>query len=301
MSLVVREILEIGQRQLEESHISDAKLDAKLLYCHLMNITTTQLILEYQRPLPDHLCDEYFALLDRRSSGEPLQYITGTQEFMGLEFRVNENVLIPRQDTETMVEDALDIIERNRIRGEELQVKAKKDWDVLDLCCGSGAIGVSLASLSKKTKVTCSDLSAGALDVARGNASRLGAKITFKEGDLLEPFKGRFKNKKFDMIISNPPYIKSEVILTLQPEVKDHEPMMALDGGESGLDFYRRIIEDAPGCLKKEGVLIMEIGHDQKEDVMQLMEETGKFKEITGLQDLAGRDRIVFGILTQQK
>lgn len=300
MSLKVKEILEIGQRQLEEHNIADAKLDAKLLYCDMMKITTTALLLEYQRTLPDRQCDEYFALLDRRSSGEPLQYITGTQEFMGLEFNVDENVLIPRQDTETMVEDALSIIDSNQLRGEQLLPKAKKDWEVLDLCCGSGCIGVSLDKLSKRTKVTCSDLSSGALAVAKANANKLGAKITFKEGNLLEPFKGRFKNKKFDMIISNPPYIKSEVIETLQPEVKDHEPMMALDGGESGLDFYRAIVEDAAGCLRKEGILVMEIGHDQKDDVMAMMEATGKFKDIAGLKDLAGRDRIVVGVRVKE-
>ena len=300
MSLKVKEILEIGQRQLEEHGIADARLDSKLLYCHLMNITTTVLLLEYQRTLPDEQCDKYFALLDRRSSGEPLQYITGTQEFMGLEFNVDKNVLIPRQDTETMVEDALDIIERNQLRGEKLPIKAKKDWDVLDLCCGSGAIGISLALLSKHTKVTCSDLSTGALGVAKSNASKLGAKVTFKEGDLLEPFMGRFKNRKFDVIISNPPYIRSEVIQTLQPEVRDHEPMMALDGGETGLDFYKKIIEDADKCLKKEGVLIMEIGHDQKEDVTGLMEDTGKFANVVCLEDLAHRDRIVCGIYSKK-
>ena len=132
--------------------------------------------------------------------------------------------------------------------------------------------------------------------MAKSNASKLGAKVAFKEGDLLEPFMGRFKNRKFDMIISNPPYIRSEVIQTLQPEVREHEPMMALDGGESGLDFYKSIIENADKCLKKEGVLIMEIGHDQKEDVTGLMEDTGRFVNVVCLKDLSQRDRIVCGI-----
>lgn len=303
MSLSVKEILNIGKRQLEECGVDDAAIDCKLLYCYLMNVTNAQLILEYQKILPDSLCDEYFKLLDRRSSGVPLQHITGTQEFMGLEFNVNENVLIPRQDTETMVEDAISVIRDNALRGEALLAKKKKDWDVLDLCCGSGAIGISLADFCKNAKVTCSDLSGDALGVARENASKLGAskKVEFKQGNLLEPFKGRFKNKKFDLIISNPPYIKSEVIPTLQREVRDHEPMMALDGGESGLDFYREIIAGAADCLKKEGVLMFEIGHDQKEDVMALMAETERFEKITGLADLAGRDRIVVGVLAGKK
>ena len=303
MSLAVKEILNIGCRQLEECGIADAAIDSKLLYCHLMNVTTTQLILEYQKILPDALCDEYFKLLDIRGSGVPLQHITGIQEFMGLEFAANEHVLIPRQDTETLVEDALDVINQNVLRGEALSIKPKKDYDVLDLCCGSGAIGVSLAALCPKVKVTCSDLSKDAISVARQNASKLagGKKISFEEGNLLMPFKGRFKNKKFDMIISNPPYIKTSVIPTLQKEVRDHEPMMALDGGASGLDCYRQIIADAADCLKKEGVLMFEIGHDQKEEVCALLEETGRFENITGLQDLAHRDRIVFATLAPKK
>lgn len=303
MSLAVKEILNIGHRQLSESGIADAAIDCKILYCHLMNITSTQLILEYQKILPDSLCDEYFKLLDIRSSGVPLQHITGIQDFMGLEFMVNEHVLIPRQDTETLVEDAIDVIKKNELRGEALSIKAKKDYDVLDLCCGSGAIGVSLAALCDNVKVTCSDLSQDALDVAKKNASKLAAskKITFANGNLLMPFKGRFKNKRFDMIISNPPYIKTSVIPTLQKEVRDHEPMMALDGGVTGLDCYKRIIDDAADCLKKEGVLMFEIGHDQREEVCALIEETGKFENITALQDLAHRDRIVFATLAPKK
>lgn len=303
MSLAVKEILNLGCRQLSESGIADAAIDCKILYCYLMNITNTQLILEYQKILPDSLCDEYFKLLDRRSSGVPLQHITGVQDFMGLEFMVNEHVLIPRQDTETLVEDAIDVIKHNALRGEQLSIKPKKEYEVLDLCCGSGAIGVSLAALCDNVKVTCSDLSQDAIDVAKKNASKLAAskKINFANGNLLMPFKGRFKNKKFDLIISNPPYIKTSVIPTLQKEVRDHEPMMALDGGVSGLDFYKSIIGDAADCLKKEGVLMFEIGHDQKEDVCALLEEAGRFENITGLQDLARRDRIVFATLAPKK
>lgn len=301
MSLSVKEILNIGLRHLEKSQIADAAIDCKLLYCYLMKVNMSQMILEYQKILPDRLCDEYFSLLDRRASGEPLQYITGTQEFMGLEFKVNESVLIPRQDTETMVEDAMEILQKNTLRGEAFSAKKRKDWDVLDLCCGSGAIGLSLGKLCSNVKVTCSDLSADALTVAKENAAKLGIKANFQEGNLLMPFKGRFKTKKFDMIISNPPYIKTSVIPTLQTEVRDHEPMMALDGGPTGLDFYKGIIEDAPGCLKKEGVLMFEIGHDQREAVCALIEETGRFEHVTALQDLAGLDRIVCAILAGKK
>lgn len=303
MSLSVKEILNIGKRQLMESGIADAAIDCKILYCFLMNVSNAQLILEYQRILPDSLCDEYFKLLDTRSMGVPVQYIIGSQEFMGLTFKVNESVLIPRQDTETLVEDAIGIIKENKLRGETYLPKKKKEFDVLDLCCGSGAIGISLASLCDNVKVTCSDISQEAIVIANENAERLGVgkKVGFECGNLLVPFKGKFKNKKFDLIISNPPYIKTGVIPTLQKEVRDHEPMMALDGGLGGLDFYRGIIADAASCLKKAGVLMFEIGHDQREEVSALLEGTEQFENIIGLQDLAGRDRIIVATLAGKK
>lgn len=302
MSLSVKEILNIGKRQLEEYNIADAAIDAKILYCHLMNVSTARLILEYQKILSDSQCEKYFALLDRRSKGEPVQYIIGTQDFMGLEFKVNENVLIPRQDTETLVEDAMSIISENKLRNEDFPVKKKKNMEILDLCCGSGAIGVSLAALCPDVKVTCADISEKAISVAKENAAALAkGKVEFKQGNLLEPFIKKFKKRKFDLIISNPPYIKSSVIPTLQTEVKDHEPMLALDGGESGLDFYEEIIGQAAQCLNKEGILMFETGHDQKEDLIRILEENGSFRDIKGLKDLAGRDRIIVAVLEDKK
>lgn len=303
MSLSVKEILDIGKTRLADSNIADAAIDCKILYCYMMNVTSTQIILEYQRVLPDSLCDKYFELLDRRCSGVPVQHITGVQEFMGLEFDVNENVLIPRQDTETMVEDAISIIKDNTLRGELLPKKKKKDFEILDLCCGSGAIGLSLANACGNIKVTCSDVSQSALKVAKQNAQKLSLtkRVSFEEGNLLVPFKGRFKNKKFDLIISNPPYIKTGVIQTLQTEVRDYEPMMALDGGLDGLEFYRKIIVDAADSLKKEGIMMLEIGHDQREEVLGLIESTGRFDYMRGLKDLAGRDRIVVATLASKK
>lgn len=303
MSLPVKEILNIGQRQLAEAGIADAAIDTKLLYCYMMKMTESEFILAWQNALPDSLCEEFFKLLEIRTSGVPVQYIIGYQEFMGLKFEVNEKVLIPRQDTETMVEDAISIINENKLRGEDFPIKPKKSWDVLDLCCGSGAIGVSLAHFCKTVRVTCSDVSNDAIQVARENAKSLGmsSRVSFVAGDLLQPFKGKFSKKKFDMIISNPPYIESLVIPTLQREVKDHEPMMALDGGEDGLDFYKKIISDVAENLKKEGVLILEIGHNQMEQVKALLENTFKFENIIGLKDLAGRDRIVIATLAGKK
>ena len=295
MSLLVKEMLTMGEKQLMDSDIADATRDCKILYCYMMDIPFSKIILEYQEVLQDRLCDKYFELIDRRSKGEPVQYIMGSQEFMGLEFIVNENVLIPRQDTETLVEDALEIINTGTLRGEDMDVK-RKEWDILDLCTGSGAIGVSLARIANKVNVTCSDISEGAIKVAKENAQKHGVakSVKFEQGDLFKPFSKHFRKQKFDMIISNPPYIKSSIIPTLQKEVCEHEPLSALDGGESGLDFYERIVSGVGGHLRKSGVLLLEIGHDQGEAVSGLLSRNGDFTSIRVLKDLANRDRIVF-------
>ena len=295
MSLLVKEMLTMGEKQLMDSDIADATRDCKILYCYMMDIPFSKIILEYQNMLQDRLCEKYFELIDRRSSGEPVQYIMESQEFMGLEFIVNENVLIPRQDTETLVEDALEIINTGTLRGEYMDVK-RKEWDILDLCTGSGAIGVSLARIANKVNVTCSDISEGAIKVAKKNAQKHGVakSVKFEQGDLFKPFSKHFRKQKFDMIISNPPYIKSSVIPTLQKEVCEHEPISALDGGESGLDFYERIVSGVGSHLRKGGVLLLEIGHDQGEAVSGLLSRNGDFTSIRVLKDLANRDRIVF-------
>lgn len=295
MSLLVKEMLTMGEKQLMDSDIADATRDCKILYCYMMDIPFSKIILEYQEVLQDRLCDKYFELIDRRSNGEPVQYIMGSQEFMGLEFIVNENVLIPRQDTETLVEDALEIINTGTLRGEDMDVK-RKEWDILDLCTGSGAIGVSLARIANKVNVTCSDISEGAIKVAKENAQKHGVakSVKFEQGDLFKPFSKHFRKQKFDMIISNPPYIKSSIIPTLQKEVCEHEPLSALDGGESGLDFYERIVSGVGSHLRKSGVLLLEIGHDQGEAVSGLLSRNGEFTSIRVLKDLANRDRIVF-------
>lgn len=295
MSLLVKEMLTMGEKQLMDSDIADATRDCKILYCYMMDIPFSKIILEYQQVLQDRLCDKYFELIDRRSNGEPVQYIMGSQEFMGLEFIVNENVLIPRQDTETLVEDALEIINTGTLRGEDMDVK-RKEWDILDLCTGSGAIGVSLARIANKVNVTCSDISEGAIKVAKENAQKHGVakSVKFEQGDLFKPFSKPFRKQKFDMIISNPPYIKSSIIPTLQKEVCEHEPLSALDGGENGLDLYERIVGGVGGHLRKGGVLLLEIGHDQGEAVSGLLSRNGDFTSIRVLKDLANRDRIVF-------
>lgn len=301
MGLPVKELLNIGKVQLEQSGVMDAQRDAKTLYCYMKAMTEKDFLMSWQYEAMDDDCEKFFQLIEIRAAGTPTQYITGTQSFMGHEFNVDENVLIPRQDTETMVEDVIELIEKGTVRGEAYA--EKKNWNVLDLCTGSGAIALSLFKEVKNVgKIVGSDVSSEALKVAKANRIKLGAEnVDLICSDLFESFKGKLKNKKFDLIVSNPPYIRSDVIPTLQREVKDHEPMLALDGGEDGLDFYRRIVEEAPNHLKKEGVLVLEIGHDQGKALVQLLEETGKFEEIKCLKDLARHDRIIMAKLINSK
>lgn len=300
MSLPIKELISIGTKQLRDAGVADAEIDAKELYCYMRGMDRTALMLRWQEVMQDNQCEAYFNLIERRASRVPLQHITGRQEFMGLPFEVNEKVLIPRQDTETMVEDALELMEKGTLRGQEYTDGLKRGGDILDLCCGSGAIGISIAKLAKGAHVTCSDLSKDALEVADRNARLNDCKsVKFTESDMFAAFCGRLGKKKFNLIISNPPYIPPSVIEGLEPEVRDHEPMMALDGGTDGLDFYRIIAQHAPEHLKKGGVLMLEIGFDQKDAVKGLLQETGRFEKIIGLTDLTGKDRIVCAVLSK--
>lgn len=295
MSMRVKELLNIAETQMSESGVENPDVDSKLLYCYLRRIPKAKLILEYQVILEDYLCEEYFSLLDKRCAGIPLQYIIGRQGFMGFSFIVNEDVLIPRPDTEILVDNAVKVINENKIGDEQLPERGKGSFDVLDLGCGSGAIGVSIAKLCKTTKVTCSDISPEAVAVARKNAELNSMKIAFEEGDLFEPFKkARFRKKRFDMIISNPPYVRTGEIPYLQREIKDHEPLIALDGGDDGLKLYKRIIRQAPEFLKKDGILMFEIGAEQKDAVVEMLEKNGHYQDLHSLQDLAHFDRVVF-------
>ena len=277
MSLAVKDLVKMGQTQLTKAQCPDPKVDAEQLYCFMKNIDRTEFIMEWSDIVEDRICEQYFDLIALRSTRKPLQHITGTQDFMGLTFGVREDVLIPRQDTETVVEKAEEIIKANKIK------------TVLDLCSGSGVIGISLAKRTPGIKVSASDHSAAAKALIQTNAKRMGVKVDVLLGDLFSPI-GR---KKYDMIISNPPYIPREVISTLEDEVRRFEPQDALDGGPTGLDFYEKIIAQAPEHLKKAGWLVLEIGHDQADAVKKLLAETGAFEEAAVYQDLAGRNRTV--------
>lgn len=285
MSIQLKELLIVGENRLKYAGIRDAKIDAELLLMYQLHYDKRKMFMNWARPLEEDDCNDYFELLDRRATGEPPQYIIGDQEFMGIKFMVDPRVLIPRQDTEVLVEKII-----------EYTVEKRGSLKVLDLCTGSGAIAVSLAIKNASLKITASDISEDALDVATSNAANAGVlkRIDFKKSDLLSDFKTGFRGDSFDIIVSNPPYIKSSVIPTLQREIYDHEPMMALDGGEDGLKYYRRIIEDAPKFLKKNGALFLEIGYDQAAQVSNMIGSSGYYVDAGEIvKDLKGKDRVV--------
>lgn len=293
MSFMIKDLLQIGRRRFEEAGCSDPQLDAEILVCHVLGVDKSYLFNHYGEPVMERIGRGYFDLMDLRAEGVPLQYILGTQEFMGLEFEVNPAVLIPRQDTETLVELAMEELRKKRAPLGGLEI--------LDLCTGSGAVAISLACLLKKEvkmKITASDISSGALKMAKRNAVRHKAeKITFVEGDLFAPFEREKKKvlkpkKTFDLIIGNPPYIPTGVLPTLQREVREHEPALALDGGEDGLQLQKRILKEAPKYMKKEGLLMLEIGHDQGEAMSDMAESYSLYTNIKVEKDLAGHDRV---------
>ena len=229
---------------------------------------------------------KYDKCIEVRSRRVPLQHITGEQEFMGLSFHVNEDVLIPRQDTEILVETALELLDREK----DVFQRERGTIRLLDLCTGSGCILLSVLHYAKcRMEGTGSDLSTRALTVAEGNAQRLGIAAEFIESDLFNDISGRFS-----MILSNPPYIRSSEIAGLQDEVRLYDPVEALDGRADGLYFYRRIIAESPAYLEDGGYLLFEIGHDQAADVTEMMRGQG-FDEIHVKKDLAGLDRVVYG------
>lgn len=264
-----------GENFLAEAEIENGAMDAWYLLEYCGGINRTWFLLNREEEIPKTVYETYQELLKMRSLHIPLQHLTGEQEFMGLPFHVNENVLIPRQDTEVLVEEVLKVV----MPGDR----------VLDLCTGSGCIISSIVKLSDGVSGVGADLSEAALEVAKENGIRLGVDVTWKRGDLFENVEG-----VFDCIVSNPPYIATAEIETLMEEVRDHEPRMALDGREDGLFFYRKIVKESKKYLKKDGWLLFEIGCDQGEAVCELLVQAG-FYEIQRKKDLAGLDRVVMG------
>ena len=276
-----RKLYETGKDRLEKAGIQEAALDARLLLEEVCGTDRNTLLVHGDRAVTEEEETQFLIFVERRSTHEPLQQITGWQEFMGLRFSVTEDVLVPRQDTETLVEEVMRYL--------------RDGMEILDVCTGSGCILLSLLRYSNGCRGVGCDISEKALAVAGQNAKELGISAQFIQSDLFESIEGRF-----EYIVSNPPYIRKDMIPTLMEEVRDHEPLIALDGGEDGLDFYRKITREATEHLYSGGMLFFEIGYDQGEAVKLLMEEEG-YEEVTVSQDLAGLDRVVYGTFNGRK
>lgn len=267
----------LGMQKLKEAEIGEAQLDARLLLEEVCGTDHNTLLCHGDREVSEKEEEQYRKTIEQRAQHVPLQHILGYRDFMGLRFHVNEHVLIPRQDTEILVEEAMRYLHDG--------------MRILDLCTGSGCILLSLLHYSNDCEGTGVDISKEALQVAALNAELLGIKADFLKSDLYEKVTG-----KFDLLVSNPPYIERKVIPTLMEEVREYDPYIALDGGEDGLDFYRRIIGGAQDYLKRGGQILMEIGSGQAQAVSELLREAG-FKEIDVCRDFAGLDRVVSGRL----
>ena len=272
MGYTNRELLKEGSMQLRAAGITEADTDAWLLFSVCMGLNRTEYLMRSDAVVPDDKAEEYLGKLKRRAGREPVQYIEETAPFMGFDFYVNENVLIPRMDTEILVSEA---IKRARIMFSQRQHDV--NFRILDMCTGSGCIAQSMYLLLKNE----------ALEVAGINASRLGAQVKLIRGNLFENV-----DNKYSMILSNPPYIRTDVIADLEPEVREHEPMLALDGTADGLYFYREITDKAWEYLENNGILMYEIGYDQALEVSDMLRQKG-YTDIAVIKDFAGLDRVV--------
>ena len=274
-----RELAAEGEKRLLASGVPDASISARSLFLALSGWDTETWLLQADTESSKKEQTEYFSLIEKRGARVPLQYLIGQAWFYGYSFEVNENVLIPRFDTEVLLQAVL-------------EKEGNKPLEVLDLCTGSGCIAITLKLEAPAYTVTASDISEKALETAEKNAEKLGAEVAFVKSDLFSAIPGTF-----DLVVSNPPYITEEEIGKLEPEVRDFEPFAALSGGPDGLDFYKRIAEEAGTHLKKGGRIYLEIGYDQGTSVKELFENKG-FTDGHLIRDLSGKDRVftaVFG------
>lgn len=272
----IKDVLKNEIMELKKCQMEDAILKARMLVEYVLGVSNEYLAVHLEEEIDGGKLENLEKYRQELMAGKPIQYITHSQNFYGLNFYVDENVLIPQPDTEILVEEVISFL-KNR----------KQMPKVLDICTGSGAIAIAIAK-NVSAEIMATDISSEALAVAEKNARKHGAKIQFLQSDLFDKIEG-----KFDCIVSNPPYIETETIEQLSAEVKN-EPRLALDGGEDGLTFYRILAEKAPHYLTKEGILALEIGYQQREKVMELLEKSG-FAEVYSKKDFGGQDRIVVG------
>lgn len=269
------ELLRLGENILKQANIQDAHIKANILLQYVLKQTKQELIINSEEIVESSKVNEYNNYLQAIIKGTPIQYITKHQQFMALDFYVDENVLIPQPDTEVLVEEGIKIIK-------------EQNMEVLDLCTGSGAIAVSIAHYCKNSTVTATDISQEALDVARKNANSNNVNIKFIESDLFD----KLTERSFDIILSNPPYIETDIINILEKDVQA-EPHLALDGGKDGLEFYKKILNEAHKHLKTNGYLMLEIGYNQGNAIINLEHKNLKLITKQPIKDLAGNDRVV--------
>ena len=279
----IHQILLDAVNILKQNNVQTPRLDAEVILAHLLGWDRIDLITRSREVLDQDLEQEYYHFIQERAAGKPVQYITGQQEFMGLNFKVTPDVLIPRPDTEILVETAI-----------KEAGTMEPPLTIVDVGTGSGAISISLAHYIKGAHIHSIDISPKALGVAMENARlhSLEHRVTFYQGDLFDPIDDLLRSR-VDLLVSNPPYIPTHQIPNLQREVRYYEPTLALDGGEDGLDYYRRIIQEGEKFLSPRGCLILEIGHDQGARVAELLKCKKRLKDVIIVEDLAGIGRVV--------
>lgn len=282
----VRRILEWTAAFFTRKNVDAPRLSAELLLAHVLGAPRIKLYTDYERALSEQQLAMMRALVQRAAEEEPIAYLTGRAHFFGLEFEVSRDVLIPRPDTETLVENVLQLA-RNQPGFEAPRV--------LDLCTGSGCVAAAIAQRLKAAGVVAVDVSPAAVEVARRNVERLGLsdRVVVEQGDLYEPLARMVDTQPFQLIVANPPYITTAKVAELDRSVKDYEPLVALDGGPDGLDLHRRILDGAPQRLAPGGRVYLEIAFDQGEGALQIASERPAFEEARVLKDYGGRDRVL--------
>ncbi len=279
----IKSLLKKAVNLLREINTGTEFLDAEVLLMHFLQVDRVRLIVDSEKSVEPSIADQFLHAIEARKSGKPVQYITHKQEFMGMELFVKEDVLIPRSDTEIVVEKAIELI------------KSREKPIIIDMCTGSGAIAVSMAYNMKDAMVYAIDLSDEAISCCKENINRyhLNDRVTPYQGNLFEAIEKLDLKGKVDMIISNPPYIPTSDIESLGINVKDFEPHLALDGGTDGVDFYRAITKQAPKYLKNGGMLVYEIGYNQGQEIVKLIQESDFYENVEITRDLASLDRCV--------
>jgi release factor glutamine methyltransferase len=280
----VGELLKVTTDYLQTKEIDSPRLSAEVLLAHQLCLKRIQLYLNFDQPLSENEVRGYRSLVKRRLRGEPIQYITGVQEFWSLEFNVGPPVLVPRPETEVLVEQVVGLC-----RKKEMPSRPR----ILDLGTGCGAVAVALAREIPEAEIWASDISRDALRLARQNASKHGVdgRVYFLLGDMFQPFRGG--GRPFEVIVSNPPYVSSSAFSYLPPEVKDYEPRLALDGGEDGMAYIARLVTEGAGFLVPKGWILVEMDPDQTSRAMELMEQSGTYQSLRRVKDYSHRHRVV--------